>query len=158
MYCQDVQKFRLDKYATMDIINKMRRKTMKILRNGLSMVLVTVLIFLPVTNVFAQQRGTEDAMRDARADAQAAANSALWLGAGCLFGIFGLAAAYLMVPSPPATYLMGKSPEYIVVYTDTYKSTAQSIQTKNAAMGCVVGCAINTVLYFVLYAAALDWE
>ena len=48
----------------------------------------------------------------------------------------GLAAIYRHSPSPPAERLIGKSPLYVSIYTDTYQSHARSIRTKMAASGC----------------------
>ena len=48
----------------------------------------------------------------------------------------GLIAIYRHSPSPPAEKLLGKSPLYISIYTDTYQSKARWIRTKMAASGC----------------------
>ena len=53
-----------------------------------------------------------------------------------LIPIVGLTAIYRHSPSPPAERLIGKSPLYVSIYTDTYQSHARSIRTKMAASGC----------------------
>ena len=48
----------------------------------------------------------------------------------------GLIAIYRHSPSPPAEQLLGKSPLYVSIYTDTYQSQARGIRIKMAASGC----------------------
>ena len=81
----------------------------------------------------------------------------LWFGAGCLFHVFGIGAAYLITPNPPAMRLLGKSSDYVAAYTDAYGSSAKSVQTKNAWTGCCVSSAaygVYVVVVLVLAAAA----
>ncbi len=86
--------------------------------------------------------------------ARASTNGTLWLAAGCLFTWVGLLVAYIYEPSPPATMLLGKSPEYVAAYTDAYKTTAKSVQSRKALTGCIVNAVISAVLYAALIAAA----
>ena len=80
--------------------------------------------------------------------AQANTNKFLWFGAGCLFGLLGVGAAYLVEPNPPATALVGKNSNYVALYTENYKKVAKGIQTKQAIWGCVTSSLIY-VLYYV---------
>ena len=84
-------------------------------------------------------------------DARANTNGALWFGAGCIFGLFGVGAAYVIEPSPSAQVLLGKSPKYVAAYTSEYKSVGKSIRTKNALTGCVVGGVVETIGWIVYY-------
>ncbi|MCK5599807.1 hypothetical protein KAI78_09305 [bacterium] len=78
-------------------------------------------------------------------------NKMMWWGAGCLFGILGVGAAYLIEPSPPATMLMGKDANYAAIFTENYKNTGKSIQTKYALYGCLVeGLLISLYYLFVI--------
>ena len=43
-------------------------------------------------------------------------------------------------PNLPPNRFIGKSPEYIDLYTDAYKKKAKSIRTKSAVGGWAVGC------------------
>ena len=69
--------------------------------------------------------------------AKAATNGTLWLAVGCLGWVPGLVAAYVYQPVPPATQLLGKSPEYIASYTDAYKANAKRMQVNRAWIGCI---------------------
>jgi hypothetical protein len=92
-----------------------------------------------------------EACTQAKADVEREVSSALWLFAGCLFGVLGVGAAYLIEPSPSAMSLLGKSPEYAAAYTDCYKEQGRKIQLNKAATGCLVGSAVGIglgVLYF----------
>lgn len=114
-----------------------------------------LLVFTPAL-IYAQEIETTQVCAQAEADAERDVNSTLWLGGGCLLGLIGLGAAYLIEPSPPAMRLVGKSPEYVAAYSDCYKAKGKSIQTKNATIGCVVGYAVTGVLYVLLYSLAAD--
>ncbi len=107
------------------------------------------LLFTPI---LAQSVQT-DACMQAQAAADRDINTTLWFGAGCLFGIFGLGAAYVVEPSPSATSLLGKSPEYVAVYTDCYRDGAQKIQQSKAMTGCLVGTGVQVVAWVLLSAA-----
>lgn len=113
----------------------------------ISTIIIVSLVAIPV--VLSAQVDAGDACLQAQIDAERDVNSILWLGAGCLFGILGVGAAYLIEPSPSAIGLLGKSADYVAVYTDCYKDSGKSIQTKNAWIGCLVGSAVEAVAYLI---------
>ena len=119
--------------------------------------LVFVLMLLALTvPFFAQSQDVvTKACTDAKLDAQKDINTTLWMGAGCLFGLLGIGAAYVLEPSPPASRLLGKSSDYVAIYTDCYKDEGRNIQTKAAVKGCVVGALAEVALYLALIAAGL---
>lgn len=94
----------------------------------------------------------------AEADANRDVNKPLWFGTGCLLSGLtflpllgwyslllppvGLAGTYFYQPDPPFSRLMGKSPEYVDAYTQTYKSKRGNIQVRWASAGCVSGCVV----------------
>lgn len=88
--------------------------------------------------------------------ARADVNQQLWFFVGCVGGLLGCVFAYFYAPSPPSAQFIGKSPEYVVAYTDAYKATAKTVQTNSALKGfivpVVVGCAVYVLL--VITAAA----
>ncbi|MCD6531997.1 hypothetical protein J7K99_06115 [bacterium] len=111
-----------------------------------------------VVPLFAESRDvTTKACTDAKLDAQIDINTTLWMGAGCLFGLLGVGAAYVIEPSPPASRLLGKSAEYVAIYTDCYKEEGKSIQTKAALKGCVVGTLVAWALYLALSPLIAAW-
>lgn len=87
------------------------------------------------------------AENDANSDTDA--DGCLWfcggfslaLGGGCLLGSLGLISSYLYRPSPPLTRLVGKPPEYIGVYIDTYKEEKRKVASGAAVAGCTLGAA-----------------
>ncbi|MCK4396557.1 hypothetical protein KAW96_08195 [candidate division WOR-3 bacterium] len=113
------------------------------LKKSTSLFLAVVILALPLL-IDAQE--TANAVAQAQVDAANDVNSTLWMGAGCLFGILGVGAAYVIEPSPKAARLLGKSPEYVAAYTDAYKQKAKSVQTSNAWIGCLVGSALYLLL------------
>ncbi|HGE70588.1 TPA: hypothetical protein ENX78_07120 [Candidatus Poribacteria bacterium] len=82
-------------------------------------------------------------------------NGVAWMAIGCLGGLLGVIVAYIYEPSPPASLLLGKSPEYVAAFTDAYKNGAKSVQTKNAWTGCIVSTLLY-VVYVVLVVAAAE--
>ena len=109
--------------------------------------LMAVLKFSMPFVTLAQQNSVQvEAVAAAEQDAQNDVNTSLWVLAGCLGCVVGLGAAYGVEPSPPATRLLGKSPEYVTFYTDAYKEKAKRLQTDSAVGGCVLTTLIVVIL------------
>ena len=129
------------------------------MKHKLVFVLFAVVLLASVNPVIAQEGvvETSDICQRAKLDAQADVNKMLWFGVGCLFGILGLGAAYIIEPSPPATRLLGKPPEYVAVYTDCYRDEGKRVQTKNALVGCLIGEAAVLIIYAIAFAGAVSY-
>ena len=109
--------------------------------------LMVVLTFSMPFVTFAQQNPLQmEAIAAAERDAQNDVNKGLWFLGGCFGGVIGVIVAYSVKPSPPATRLLGKSPEYVAFYTHAYTEKAKKLQT-NSALG---GCCVST-LYIAIY-------
>lgn len=91
----------------------------------LSLVMVLMLISMPF-QALAQQTG------DA-AQASAQTNDLVWVSVGVLCGVFSIPIAYLAEPPVPAMKIVGKSPEYVAYYADTYKQRVRYQKTSAAA-------------------------
>lgn len=108
---------------------------------------MAVLTFSMPFITFAQQNSLQaEAIVAAERDAQNDVNRGLWFLGGCFGGVIGVIIAYGVAPSPPATRLLGKSPEYVAFYTQAYTEKAKKLQT-NSALG---GCCVST-LYVAIY-------
>ncbi len=107
-------------------------------------IFMSLLVF--VTPIFAQSGEMMKGKLEGEQAARTNVNGTLWLAVGCLGGLLGVAIAYIYEPSPLSTMLLGKSPEYVAAYTDSYKMTAKKIQTNKAWTGCIAG----TLLYVAL--------
>ena len=116
-------------------------------------VAVVMSLMVIAVPILAQQSDLVAGRMAGEQSARAATNGNLWLAAGCLAGIVGVVIAYVVEQNPPATALLGKSPEYVAAYTDGYRMTAARIQTGKAWTGCIVGTVIYVGLA-VLAAAA----
>ena len=75
----------------------------------------------------------------------AAKGSASWILGGFCCGIFGVGAAYFIVPDPPAYALMGKSTEYMIGFSEGYRKQSRKKNLQNASIGCV-----SSILFTVL--------
>ena len=76
----------------------------------------------------------------------AASGSAGWLVGGFLCGIFGVGGAFLIEPSPPAHFLIGKNSEYIMGFTQSYKSAEKKKNLTYASIGCLGSVAFNIMM------------
>ena len=101
------------------------------------------------------KRITNAAKHDADADADAdgcfwfCSGFSLALGGGCLLGALSLIPSYSYRPSPPLSRLVGKPPEYIAVYIDTYKEQRRSTASGAVVAGCALGAATAGCLALV---------
>jgi hypothetical protein len=100
----------------------------------LTIMVISSILLIPISASAAEGDPCSDASGDARRDV----SGALWFTLGCLFGVFGVGAAYLFAPSPQVTNLVGKSSDYVSAYTDCYKEHGRSLQTKKAFNGCLI--------------------
>ena len=88
-----------------------------------------------------------EALTNAERDAKA---SNAWYHYGFFFGPFAIGAAYVIPATPRAENLLGKSPEYITLYTQYYKEEVREERAKEAAIGCAVSVGITIVLRAIL--------
>jgi hypothetical protein len=96
---------------------------------------------------------TSRATMEATQDAQADNNGVLWFFAGCLLGLIGVVIALVAEPTPPAARLMGKSPEYLAIYTQTYKSEGKSAQLRSALWGLGTAVVVVVIIYVIIIVA-----
>ena len=95
-----------------------------------------------------QSQAITDAEMDAITDAQ---RDSTWYGAGFLFGVFGIGAAYVATPSVPPRRLLGKTPEYIVFYTDAYQQAMKKERVEQATTGCLIWGGV--LAFYYLYSS-----
>lgn len=89
--------------------------------------------------------------RQAIEDAKADASAWQWIGVGCLFTLFGVAAAYIIEPTPPPDKLIGKSPSYVESYTDCFVKQCRRTRAGNAW----IGLGVSTAAYLVVGIVAM---
>lgn len=122
-------------------------------------VCLMVILVLSIPFVCLAQHNTiqQQAIADAEKDVSVDVNGSLWFLGGCLGNITVLVIASVFEPNPPASRLLGKSPEYIAAYTDTYRAKATNLQTTRALAGCLTGTAVVCVGYsFLIFSAIND--
>ena len=95
-------------------------------------------------NFAIQARAIADAERDAVADAKL---DNTWYGAGFLFGVLGIGAAYVISPSVPPRRLLGKTPEYVIFYTDAYRQAIKAERVEQATTGCIIWGGVLAAYY-----------
>ena len=116
---------------------------------------IAVLMFsIPFVTLAQPTAAEADAKRDAKRDA----NKPLWFGAGCLLSgvayllkpygyllLIGALGGYIYEPGPPASRLIGKSPEYIETYTAIYNRKRGEVQANYMGIGCLSGCVVIAI-------------
>ena len=129
-------------------------------------VLMLGLIFNFPLQAIAQQSTTfTNARTAAEYDAEDDVNTTVWLATGGILGIAGnlplgaiaIGGAYVYQPVPPAERLLGKSAEYVTIYTDTYKAKARSLRLSAAAKGALGGAAVFCLLGAIKIKPWTDW-
>ena len=86
---------------------------------------------------------------DGERDAQSDTSKLLWFVVGLALNIIGILIAYIYQQAPPATRTFEKTQEYIVFYTEKYKSTSRNIQVKFAVIGFLVVLALMFTLVLI---------
>jgi hypothetical protein len=117
-------------------------------------VLLALAILMTAAPLLAQQGANVNDYMRGKAEGEAAAQGkAIWFLAGCGLNLTGVILAYLVKPSPPGEALLGKSPEYIMGYTEGFGDKSRD---KNAIYA-VEGCCTFWAAYVVVYAALYIW-
>ena len=64
----------------------------------------------------------------------------------CVGGTFSCLGQLILIrrfrPIPPSERFIGKSPEYVAVYTDVYKTRARWLRIQYTAVGCAIGAGL----------------
>ena len=88
------------------------------------------------------------ARMDGERDAETDVSRILWMSVGFGVGLIGVLIAFVYQSSPPASRIFEKSQEYVLFYTEAYKSKARSIQLTNSLIGLGIGFGIG-ILFFI---------
>ncbi len=84
------------------------------------------------------QPTSADAQLRAEQDAESDAKKVRWFLIGLFGNIIGILIASIYEPTPPASRLLEKSPEYVAGYTDSYKAKSRSVQLRQSVIGLVI--------------------
>lgn len=122
------------------------------LKKTIYLFLSVLMLVIPII-VNAQEITDEEMTKiiaEAEADAESDVDTAKWTMAGCLFNYLAVQKAHKSAPSPDPSRLLGKSPEYVKVYTKAYKEKAQAIQAKHAMVGCFIVVTIEVIVVIIV--------
>ena len=111
--------------------------------------LAALLFSMPVITLAQQNSELADAVAAAEQDAKADVNQGVWGAVGFLCSVVAVYAAYFHQPPPPAVRFVGKSPEYIHIYTRTYKAKVRNLQAGPATLGCLAGLLALSIVSLV---------
>ena len=113
----------------------------------IAFIVLCLILYSPYASFALQNTIQRSAIAAAERDAAAQVNKALWFFGGCLGGILVIIIANIHEPYPPASALLGKSPEYVSFYTDAYRAKARNLQSSQAMRGCAANCIVVTGCY-----------
>jgi hypothetical protein len=107
-------------------------------------ILLSFLIF--TTSLLGQFKASDylQGKKDGESDAK---GEFYWFFSGCFLGAFGVVIPLIVEPSIPTWKLIGKSQEYIMGYTDGYKSTVKKKNAMYATIGCIIAGVVSIGLY-----------
>ena len=128
----------------------MRRKINSIFQ---ILVFVMAVLVFSMSIAAAAQHNSElvEAVIAAEQDAKAEVDQDKWWWRGCL--LVGVAAADSR-SQPPPERLVGKSPEYVEVYTQAYQAKVRNLRKSAAVPGCLTTVFSTGILIILL--SALD--
>ena len=92
----------------------------------------------------------QQARLDAEMDVARDAKPYQWGFGGVLCGFFTLGVSVGHTPTVPTANLMGKSPVYIVTYTDAYQSAMYRKNITAAGVGCLVNVSVSAVVFLFI--------
>ena len=124
----------------------MKRKS-KLQSRFIAFILLCLILYSPFVSFALQNSVRVSAIADAERDAASQVNKSLWFFGGCLGGILVIILANIHEPYPPASSLLGKSPEYVSFYTDAFRAKARNLQTSQAVRGCAANCIVVAGCY-----------
>ena len=95
-----------------------------------------------------------DAQLRAEQDAESDPKKVRWFFIGFFGNIIGVLIASIYEPNPPASRMLEESPEYVALYTDSYRSKSRSIQVRLSVIGLVVPFVLM-ILWVILLGALI---
>ena len=92
------------------------------------------------------------ALLDAQQDAEQT-NNGIWFFSGfCLSGL-GIILAFAFDPEPPPSRFLGKSMDYVLIYSSEYRRVVKSKRVKSAVIGTATFCVLYVAVYVAVIAA-----
>ena len=104
-----------------------------------------ILVLFPFPSI-AETREIEQAVMDAKRDAEKNTSLLTWGALGCGLGIYAFGAAAFMTPQPPIEALIGKTPTYVTVYTSAYHRHAKRRRLYASGVGCAAQFPVSVAL------------
>ena len=131
---------------------------MKRLEYSIRYIILILILTTPILVIAQQTSDTVQAIADAKVDV-AKDTSLGWAMAGfltasvcgCPGGSVVLLYSSIAIPSPPVHRLIGKSPEYVITYTDKYQSDIKRKRTLYSAGGCIGGTVVAAIVWGSYY-------
>ncbi len=118
--------------------------------------LSALLLLLPVTRSLAQAQHQKEKINvdfitnQAENDAYADTHTTLYGFGGFCCGVFAWLFVLMGDPDVPSERLIGKSADYVVIYSMAYKEKVKSMRTDAVLIGWALGLAASIITYLVV--------
>ena len=109
-----------------------------------SLLLTLLLVAVPV---FAEVDEAQQAIADAKRDAENDVSPLAWGAAGFVCSGFAVLYAYFSTPQVPVHQFIGKSPVYVHIYTTVYKQNAKRRRIQASVVGCAIASAMSSAYW-----------
>lgn len=121
----------------------MKSKFFLLCRKVLVLPLVSILLTLPVI----AQKASDEYLQGKRDGEMDAKGNPVWFVGGLVCGLFAvLYCLGIESPTPPSSALVGKSSDYVLGYTEGYRSKTRQKDAVYAAAGWAAGLVIYAAL------------
>ncbi len=98
------------------------------MKRGISNILIVLLLACAIMPALSTEEKIAQHILDALRDAEADINKNQWLSLGCFCGPMAYAASLTRTPAVPTERLVGKSSEYLDVYSEEYRRKRKALQ------------------------------
>ncbi len=89
----------------------------------------------------------QQALLNARNDAEISTKDLNWFFGGFCCGIFGPLYAVLDTPNVPSNRLLGKSPEYVSIYTNEFQAKTRARRIRFSIIGGSISALMSLAIY-----------
>ena len=119
---------------------------------SISLTCILMTLSMPFAAICQETNNADQAFIDAKSDVKTPTAYTLGaffiaIGSGCLGGSVFVLASQLHLPEPPAHRLIGKPPEYVRAYIETYEGEIKRQRLIGTSAGCISGSLIAAMIW-----------
>ena len=120
-------------------------------KSVLLLIVLLMLLSLPYVTLAQQRNDVQEAIADAKENAELDVSMLAWGAGGFACSGFAILYAYFSTPQVPAHQFIGKSAAYVNTYTTVYKQYAKRRRIQATVIGCGCGVAAGMTAVTALF-------